>query len=864
MEKILIIGGVAAGATAAAKVRRMSPEAQITMLEAGPDISFANCGLPYYIGGDIKSRSKLILQSPESFNQQYNVDVHVHTQVSAIDRVARVVQATDMRSGEQKSFQYDKLILAQGGRPIKPTLPGADLAHVFTLWTLEDMDKIARHIDEKKPKTAVVVGGGFIGLEMVEALVKRGLKVNVVEMMPHVMAVMEAETAGFIENEMLAYGVGVHTLAGVTEIKSSSVMLDNGKTLEADMVLLSIGVRPTLQLAKEAGLEMGEAGGLLVNEYMQTSDSSIFGAGDMVEIEHRVNGKKVRIPLAGPANRQGRIAAENALGGKHSYKGSIGTSIVRVFEAVAGTTGLSLKQARSMGLDADAIVVHKEHHTSYYPGAEQVSVMVVYDKTSGVILGGQTAGYAGADRRLDVLATAAANKLTVSDLADVDFAYSPPLGTANDAINMAAFTAENKMSGFSPSVPVSELDNFVNEKNPFFVDVRDVFAYERAHISGALNIPLELLKAKLELIPMGRAIVVYDETGKKGHQALRTLVGAGFADVTNVSGGHSSLQRQARAVGFKNIQIDLLPVEKKSVHAEDKKETVESENEGTEVVKNRLLIVDVRTVAEFRSGAFPGALNIPLDDVMARLSEFGEDKEREIIVYCASGGRSAYAQRILTQAGYTQVANGGGISQMMAQKDEILAYMNEEQGAEAAESGHDPLIVDVRTVEEFRGGAYPGAVNIPLDDLVARQTEFGNDAEREIVVYCASGGRSAYAQRVLMQMGYTNVTNGGGISQMMARKSQVDKPAQKSVSGPLVVDVRTVDEFRGGAYPGALNIPLDDIMRRQNELGGDMNREIVVYCASGGRSAYAQRMLMQLGYTNVRNGGGIMQMMMNR
>ena len=271
---------------------------------------------------------------------------------------------------------------------------------------------------------------------------------------------------------------------------------------------------------------------------MQTSDPDILGAGDMVEIEHRVNGKKVRIPLAGPANRQGRIAAENAMGGKHAYKGSVGTSIVRVFEAVAGTTGFSLKQARALGLDADAVVVHKEHHTSYYPGAEQVTVMLVYDKTTGVILGGQTAGYAGADRRLDVIATAAANKLTVNDLSDIDFAYSPPLGTANDALNMAAYTAENKMSGFSPSVTALELDAFVADNNPVFVDVRDVFAYEKSHIMGALHIPLELLAEKAGSIPKNRPVVVYDETGKKGHQALRTLVGAGFADVTNVSGGH--------------------------------------------------------------------------------------------------------------------------------------------------------------------------------------------------------------------------------------------------------------------------------------------------------------------------------------
>lgn len=758
MEKIVIIGGVAAGATAAAKVRRISPTAQITMLEAGPDISFANCGLPYYIGGDIKSRSKLILQSPESFNEQYNVDVHTYTIVSAIDKTAHIVKAMDTRSGEQKAYEYTKLILAQGGRPITPTLPGADYNHVFTLWTLEDMDKIAHHLNEKKPATAVVVGGGFIGLEMVEALVKRGLKVNVVEMMPHVMAVMEPETAGFIENEMLSYGVGIHTGTGVTEIFPHSVKLDNGKILDADMVLLSIGVRPTLQLAKEAGLELGEAGGLLVNAQLQTSDPDIYAAGDMVEIEHRVNGKKVRIPLAGPANRQGRIAAENALGGKHSYKGSIGTSIVRVFEAVAGATGLSLKQARAAGIDADAIVVHKEHHTSYYPGAEQVSVMLVYDKTTGIILGGQTAGYKGADRRLDVIATAAATKLTVSDLADIDFAYSPPLGTANDAINMAAYTAENKMSGFSPSVTASELDALVEGKQPIFIDVRDIFAYEKTHVMGAMHIPLELLPEKLNSIPKDRPVIVYDETGKKGHQALRTLVGAGFGDVTNVSGGHASLQRQARAVGFKNIQIEMLPIEKKSLEKENE-EKIEIETTNT-TDANSTLIVDVRTQEEFHGGAVPDAVNIPLDELMQRYEELGNNAGREIIVYCASGARSAYAQRMLMQLGYTNVKNGGGLNSMMASRRVKPV---------AATSSNEPLIIDVRTPQEFAAGAYPGAINIQLDELPARVKELGAPS-RDITLYCASGARSAYGQRILQQKGFSNVKNGGGLMHMMMRR----------------------------------------------------------------------------------------------
>ena len=758
MEKIIIIGGVAAGATAAAKVRRISPTAEIIMLESGPDISFANCGLPYFIGGDIRSRSKLILQSPESFNEQYGVEVHIHTIVSSIDRIAHTVKTMDRRSGEQKTFNYTKLIMAQGGRPITPTLPGVDFDHVFTLWTLEDMDKISHHLEEKKPKNAVVVGGGFIGLEMVEALVKRGLKVNVVELMPHVMAVMEAEIAGFIENELLSYGVGIHTGAGVTQIMPHSVKLDNGKILDADLVLLSTGVRPTLQLAKEGGLEIGEAGGLLVNSKLQTSDPDIFAAGDMVEIEHRVNGKKVRIPLAGPANRQGRIAAENVLGGNHTYKGSIGTSVVRVFEAVAGTTGLSLKQARAAGMDADAVVVHKEHHTSYYPGAETVTTMLIYDRNTGIILGGQTVGYKGADKRLDVIATATAAKLTISDLADTDFAYSPPIGTANDAINMAAYTAENRISGFSPSVTVSELDAFIEGKIPVFVDVRDVFAYQKSHVKGAVHLPLEVLQQQVNTIPAGHPVIVYDETGKKGHQALRTLLGAGFKDVTNISGGHTSLQRQARTTGFKHLKIDLLPVVVKTLDEEVSKGEEKIAEKATD--DNSPIIVDVRTPYEFQSGAYPGAVNIELDQLMERYGELGSIKSRDIVVYCASGARSAYAQRMLAQVGFSNVKNGGGITVMMAQR-------NTKVSAPAVSA--EPLIVDVRSREEFSGGAFPGAVNIPVDELQKRIGELGCKS-RELTLYCASGARSAYGQRVLQQFGFTNTKNGGGIMQMMMQR----------------------------------------------------------------------------------------------
>ena len=665
MEKILIIGGVAAGATAAAKARRLSSEAEITILEAGADISFANCGLPYYIGGDIKSRSKLILQSPESFKEAYQTEVYIHTKATKIDRQQRLVHTENSKTGEKRTFEYTKLILAQGGKPIAPPIQGADQDHVFQLWTLDDMDKITSFIDEKKPKSAVVVGGGFIGLEMTEALAKRGMKVSVVEMMPHVMGIMEAEISGVIQEELLAYGVDLHTSKAVTKISHNHVSLNDDSQVSADMVLLSIGVRPTLSLAKEAGLDMGDAGGLLVDNRLKTSDDYIYAAGDMIELEHRVLGKKVRIPLAGPANRQGRIAAENALGKNHIYKGSIGTSIVKVFDSVAGTTGISLKTARAEGIDADQIVIHKENHTAYYPGAELVTVLLVYDKKTGTILGGQTAGYDGADRRLDVLATAVATKLTISDLADIDFAYSPPLGNANDAINMAAYVAENRKSGFSPSLTVGELDDYLEDKKAIWIDLRDVFAYEKSHVEGAKNVPYELLNDSLKQLPQEALILLYDQTGKKGHQALRQLVGAGFTNVINVSGGFMSLSAYVRAVKPQSFVLNLSSPTKKTL---GKEEDHQEEKIASEVKEDKMsgpLVVDTRTAEEFAYGAYPGAINISLDEIESKVSDLGP-KDREIILYCASGARSGYAVRILKHHGFTNVSNGGGIARMMA------------------------------------------------------------------------------------------------------------------------------------------------------------------------------------------------------
>ncbi|HQL33812.1 MAG TPA: FAD-dependent oxidoreductase, partial [Treponemataceae bacterium] len=608
--------------------------------------------------------------SPETFRDQYRVTVRTATEAKSLDRRKREVTAVDRKTGIETVYAYDSLILAQGGKPIVPPLPGVDQDNVFQLWTLDDMDKINAFIKEKDPKTAVVVGGGFIGLEMVEALVKRGLSVHLVEMAPQIMPNLEGEMAGFLTKELLDYGVRIHTGKALQSIEGSTVKINDGSSLPADMVLLSVGVRPTLALAKEAGLEIGSAGGLLVNDRLQTSDPHIFSAGDMNEIVNRVNGKKMRIPLAGPANRQGRIAAENALGGDKAYKGSGGTSIVKLFGAVAGSTGLSVKQAREAGFDADAVVVHKASHTAYYPGSYKVSLMLVYDKQDGKVLGAQAAGRVGVDKRIDVVATAIAGGLTLADLEEMDFAYAPPFDSPNGPVNMAAFTAENNRSGFSPSILAQHVEEFALKMQPIAIDLRDPISFKKANLAGSVNVSHNALRDNMPQLPKDQPILVISEDGQKGHVALRMLKGAGFAEVYNLSGGYISLERHARAWPFDKISVGLLPVERKSVSDLEGEDSRAADHEtphaAVEAPATGLLIIDVRTSDEFEMGAVEGAISLPLDELESRAEEVIGDKNREVIVYCASGARSGYARRVLASMGYTNVENGGGLHDMLA------------------------------------------------------------------------------------------------------------------------------------------------------------------------------------------------------
>lgn len=538
--KLLIIGGVAAGATAAARARRLDETADITLLERGPYVSYANCGLPYFISGEIEQRSKLLLQTPEGFKRRYGVDVQVHTEALELDRGGKRVR---VRRGDEESWlPYDKLLLAQGGAPVRPPLPGVDQPHVFTLWTVPDTDRLHSFLREFQPKTAVVAGGGFIGLEMAEALHARGVKTTIVELAPSVLNVMDPEFGRQVTHELARHQVDVVTGVGLKAIGEKTVTLSDGRTLPADLVLLSVGVRPELTLAKAAGLELGPTGALAVDERLQTSDPSIWGAGDMVEVVHRVSGKRVRLPLAGPANRQGRVAATNMLGTPLRYRGALGTSVVKVFEATAAMTGLSEKVAREQGFEVGVAVIHKDHHAGYYPGGKELTLKLVYERPTRRLLGAEAFGHAGVDKRIDVLATALAGRLSLDELAELDLAYAPPFSSANDPINLAAFVGLNDASGFSPLVTAAQARAELAAGTATALDVRTAREFDASHVEGALHVPVDDLRARLPEVPKDTRLLVYCRSGFRGHLAVRTLKARGFTNVANVTGGWVSLQ----------------------------------------------------------------------------------------------------------------------------------------------------------------------------------------------------------------------------------------------------------------------------------------------------------------------------------
>lgn len=539
--KVIIVGGVAGGASAAARIRRLDETAEIIVFERSGHVSYANCGLPYYIGGAITDRSELTLQTPESFYERFRIDVRVRHEVTAIDPAGKTVSVTDLRTGESFTESYDRLLLSPGARPSMPDLPGMDPDRIFTLRTVEDTLAIRGYVEREKPRSAVIAGGGYIGLEAAENLHEMGIRVTIVQRPEQVMKPLDPEMASFIHNSLREKGVDLILGRSVKGFRHTDdgidVLLTDEAPISADMVLLAIGVTPDTGLAETAGLEQGMKGSIIVDDRMETSVPDIYAAGDAVEVKHYVTGTKTLIPLAGPANKQGRIAADNICGGDSRYRGSLGSSVIKVFDMTVANTGINEQTAKKAGIDCDKIYLSPPSHATYYPGGSMMTMKIIFEKGSFRLLGAQIVGYEGVDKRIDVLATAIHAGLTAVDLKELDLAYAPPYSSAKDPVNMAGFMADNIKTGTMKQFFTEDIYGLPRDGSVTLLDARTPEEYSGGAVEGFMNIPLDSLRERVHEIPQGKPVYVMCQSGLRSYIACRILSQKGF-DCHNFSGGY--------------------------------------------------------------------------------------------------------------------------------------------------------------------------------------------------------------------------------------------------------------------------------------------------------------------------------------
>lgn len=538
--KVVIVGGVAGGATAAARIRRLDEQAEIVVFERSEYISYANCGLPYYIGDVITDPEDLTLQTPESFWRRFRIHMNVHHEVTSIHPQRKSVSVRNLMTGEVFEEAYDKLLLSPGAQPTQPKLPGIGIDRLFTLRTVEDTFRIKDYIRSRSPKSAILAGGGFIGLELAENLRELGLEVTIVQRPKQLMNPFDADMAAFLHNEVRKHGIHLalgYTVEGFTENGDGvDVLLQGTAPLHADMVILAIGVTPESALAKDAGLSLGIKGSILVNDRMETSVPDIFAVGDAVQVKHYVTGADTLISLAGPANKQGRIAADNICGGDSRYPGSQGSSIIKVFDLTAAATGLNETNARKSALDVDTVILSPMSHAGYYPGGKVMTMKVVFEKGTYRLLGAQIVGYGGVDKRIDVLAAAIHAGMKATELKDLDLAYAPPYSSSKDPVNMAGFMIDNLASGILKQWHLEDMDRLKKDGSVTLLDTRTEAEYDRGHIPGFRNIPLDDLRGRIQELDPGKPAYVICQSGLRSYIACRILAGYGF-DAYNFSGG---------------------------------------------------------------------------------------------------------------------------------------------------------------------------------------------------------------------------------------------------------------------------------------------------------------------------------------
>lgn len=540
-KKIIIVGGVAGGATAAARIRRLDEQAEIIVFERSGFVSYANCGLPYYIGGVIQDKEELTLQTPENFRERFRIDVRVRHEVTALHPDKKTVSVKNLKTGEEFEENYDKLLLSPGARPVQPNLPGVGIDNLFTLRTVEDTLRIREFVLKEKPKSAVLAGGGYIGLEVAENLRELGMDVTIVQRPNQVLNPLDYEMATFVHAKMREKGIHLmlgHSVDGFEQKDGKTmVILKDGEPLKTDMVILAIGVAPDTRLAKDAGISLGIKNSIVVNERMETSAPDIYAVGDAVEVHHRITGQKALISLAGPANKQGRIAADNICGGNSSYKGSQGSSVIKIFDMTVATTGLNEQAAKQAGIDCDKVYLSPSSHASYYPGGTMMTMKVLFEKETFRLLGAQIIGYDGVDKRIDVLATAMAAGMSALELQDLDLAYAPPYSSAKDPVNMAGFMIDNIETGTLKQFFWDEVGELPDDGSVVLLDTRTTEEYGRGHINGFVNIPLDELRERIGEIRRGLPVYVMCQSGLRSYLSCRILAQNGF-DCYNFSGGY--------------------------------------------------------------------------------------------------------------------------------------------------------------------------------------------------------------------------------------------------------------------------------------------------------------------------------------
>lgn len=768
MEKVIIVGGVAGGASTAARLRRLMEDVEITVLEKGEYISFANCGLPYYIGHIIKDQAQLELMTPEEFWDRFRIDIKVNHEAITINRKKKTVTVKNLENDKTFELDYDYLVLSPGATPIVPPFEGIGDVPVFTLRTIPDSVKIKQFVENNNVKHATIIGGGFIGLEMAENLKHRGAKVKIVEMLDQVMAPIDKEIAQFVHQELLLNGVCLQLEDPVDSFKCDSdncfyVIPKSGKNIKTDIIILAIGVKPESKLAKEADLKIGPQGHIIVDEQMKTSDPSIFAVGDAVQVKNFITQEPTGIPLAGPANKQGRIVADVIAGRDTKYQGILGASVVKVFDLIVSTVGLSEKQLKKTNIKYEKIYIHPNNHAGYYPGAVPITLKLIFEVPSGKILGAQAAGGPGTEKRIDVIATVIKFKGTVFDLEELELTYAPPFGSAKDPVNMAGFVAANVIKGDMPIWHWHDIEKIKNN-NSFILDVRTPEEYQIGTIEGAVNISDLELRSRLDEVPKDKNIYILCEVGFRGYLSTRLLIQKGY-HVKNLSGGYKLFKTAA------------------STTEEIAAECGASEEIMEELVERKTTITEDYIEVDACGLSCPG----PLTALIKSLEALPENKKLKIYATDPGFKASVEAYAKLNDAVtllYLGKEEGklvatlekGPIAiedisapikiakktrkQMRGPEAPALSEMKADELYETLDTDESPAImIDVRTPQEYRGGHIKDTKLMPLGELMHNIDALNEYRDEEIVVICHSGSRSMMAAQLLVRAGFKDVRN---------------------------------------------------------------------------------------------------------